>query len=43
MIRFLLGKEPVLMSLCRESLLPTGMKEAFAALIGERCRTLWGE
>ncbi len=41
MIRFLLEKKPVLLSLCKESLLPDEMKDHFAELINQRSEILF--
>ena len=40
MIRFLLGKKPLLLSMCEGSLMPEDMKEGFAKLIESRCGRL---
>lgn len=40
MIRFLLGKKTVLLSMCGGSLMPEGMKERFAEMIEKRCGRL---
>ena len=42
MIRFLLDKKPVLLTMCQESLLPEEMKEGFSKLIDQRYQILLG-